>query len=80
MEKTTNELAMEVKNLRVALSDLHLKHKSLANEVQSHRDTYAKNKAQLKHLAGSIFDVCGKIYLFNNFNESTLNYSVYLWP
>lgn len=54
MEKTTNDLRMEVKNLRVALSDLHLKHKSLANEVQSHRDTYAKNKAELKHLAGEL--------------------------
>lgn len=55
MEKTTNDLEMEVKNLRVALSDLHLKHRSLANEVQTHRDTYAKNKAELKHLEGSIF-------------------------
>ncbi|KAG9452990.1 hypothetical protein H6P81_005894 [Aristolochia fimbriata] len=50
MEKTINDLEVEVKNLRVALSDLHLKHRSLGNEVQKHRDTNAKNKAQIKLL------------------------------
>ncbi|XP_077236568.1 E3 ubiquitin-protein ligase BRE1-like 1 [Tasmannia lanceolata] len=54
MQKTTNALRMEVKNLRVALSDLHLKHRSLANELQCYRDTDAKNKAELKYLAGEL--------------------------
>ncbi|KAL6005066.1 ubiquitin-like modifier hub1 [Asimina triloba] len=52
--KTANDLEMEVKSLRVALSDLHLKHRSFLNEVQSHRDSDAKNKAQIKHLTGEL--------------------------
>jgi E3 ubiquitin-protein ligase BRE1 len=51
---TSNELEMELKNLRSGLSDLHLKHKSLAMELQNHRDADAKNKAELKHLKGNI--------------------------
>ncbi|XP_068634247.1 E3 ubiquitin-protein ligase BRE1-like 1 [Aristolochia californica] len=54
MEKTINDLEMEVRNLRMALSDLHLKHRSLGNEVQRYRDTNAKNKAQLKLLTGEL--------------------------
>ncbi|XP_058104401.1 E3 ubiquitin-protein ligase BRE1-like 1 isoform X3 [Magnolia sinica] len=54
MQKTTNGLEMDVKSLQVALSDLHLKHRLLMNEVQIHRDTNAKNKAKLKHLAGEL--------------------------
>ncbi|XP_068651432.1 E3 ubiquitin-protein ligase BRE1-like 1 [Aristolochia californica] len=54
MEKSINDLEMEVKNLRVALSDLHLKHRSLGSELQRYRDTNAKNKAQLKLLTGEL--------------------------
>ncbi|XP_077235379.1 histone mono-ubiquitination 1 isoform X2 [Tasmannia lanceolata] len=54
MKRTANNLEMEVKNLRVDLSEVHLKHRSLASEIQSHRDTDAKNKAELKHLIGEL--------------------------
>ena len=54
-QMTSNELETELKNLRSGLSDLHLKHKSLAMELQNHRDADAKNKAGLKHLKGNIF-------------------------
>lgn len=54
MEKTTNDLEMEVTNLHAAVSELLLKHHSLANEVQSHRDTYLKNKSEIKRLAGEL--------------------------
>ncbi|GFY92696.1 histone mono-ubiquitination 1 [Actinidia rufa] len=49
-QKLSTDLQKEVRNLRVALGDLHLKHKSLATELQCHRDTDAKNKAELKRL------------------------------
>lgn len=51
---TLSGLLTEVKNLRMALSDLHLNHKLLAREMQSHRDTDAKNKAELKWLTGEL--------------------------
>ncbi|XP_059633890.1 E3 ubiquitin-protein ligase BRE1-like 1 [Cornus florida] len=53
-QKTSTDLKTEVKNLRVALGDLHLKHKSLAREVQNRRDTDAKDKAELKRLRGEL--------------------------
>ncbi|KAB5569032.1 hypothetical protein DKX38_002825 [Salix brachista] len=53
-QMTSNELEMELKNLRSGLSDLHLKHKSLAMELQNHRDADAKNKAELNHLKGEL--------------------------
>ncbi|GMI74091.1 REDUCED DORMANCY 4, histone mono-ubiquitination 1 [Hibiscus trionum] len=48
------ELESEIKNLRTAISDIHLKHRSLARQLQSHRDTDAKNKADLKRLKGEL--------------------------
>lgn len=54
-QKSLIELPSEVKNLRLELSDLHLKHKSLARELQSRQDTDAKNKAELKRLRGNFF-------------------------
>lgn len=51
-QNKTGDLEKEVKNLRLVISDLHLKHRSLAREMQSHRDTDAKNKADLKRLRG----------------------------
>ncbi|XP_031502326.1 E3 ubiquitin-protein ligase BRE1-like 1 [Nymphaea colorata] len=53
-EKTVNDLRMEVRSLKVALGDLHLKHRSLSNEVYSSRDTNAKNKLELKRLTGEL--------------------------
>ncbi|KAL6981293.1 ubiquitin-like modifier hub1 [Sarracenia purpurea var. burkii] len=52
-KKLFTDLLTEVRTLRVVLGDLHLKHKSLSKELQCHRDTDAKNKAELKHLRGS---------------------------
>ncbi|GMI98274.1 REDUCED DORMANCY 4, histone mono-ubiquitination 1 [Hibiscus trionum] len=49
-QKAFSDLESEVKNLRLAIGDIHLKHRSLARELQSHRDTDAKNKAELKRL------------------------------
>ncbi|CAK7347813.1 unnamed protein product [Dovyalis caffra] len=54
VQTTSNELEKELKNLRLGISDLHLKHKSLARELQNHRDIDAKNKAELKHLKGEL--------------------------
>lgn len=46
------DLQAEVKKLRLAVGNLHLKHKSLAAEFQGNRDTDTKNKADLKGLKG----------------------------
>ncbi|GMI80790.1 hypothetical protein HRI_001748300 [Hibiscus trionum] len=48
------ELESEIKNLRTAIYVIHLKHGSLARQLQSHRDTDAKNKADLKQLKGEL--------------------------
>ncbi|KAK2991102.1 hypothetical protein RJ640_021566 [Escallonia rubra] len=53
-EKTSANIGTEVKSLRLAIGDLHLKHKSLVREMQSHWDIDAKNKAELKHLRGEL--------------------------
>ncbi|XP_061355965.1 E3 ubiquitin-protein ligase BRE1-like 1 [Gastrolobium bilobum] len=52
--KLSIDLEVEVKNLRLALSELHLKHKSLASDFQIQRDLDAKNKADLKRLRGDL--------------------------
>lgn len=50
-----SDLLTEVRNTRMATLKLHLKHKSLAGELQRHRDSDAKNKADLKRLKGISF-------------------------
>ncbi|XP_035540989.1 E3 ubiquitin-protein ligase BRE1-like 1 isoform X1 [Juglans regia] len=49
-QKTSHNLVKEVKKLRMEFSDLHLKHKSLARELQRRQDIHVKNKAEMKHL------------------------------
>lgn len=48
--KSSNDSVVEVKSLRSALSDLHLKHKSLVRELRKHQDSDVKNKAELRYL------------------------------
>ncbi|GMJ01421.1 REDUCED DORMANCY 4, histone mono-ubiquitination 1 [Hibiscus trionum] len=59
------ELESEVKNLRVAISDIHLKHRSLARELQSNRDTDAKSKAELKRLKGEFESAVAELQEIN---------------
>ncbi|OIS98648.1 e3 ubiquitin-protein ligase bre1-like 1 [Nicotiana attenuata] len=54
LQKSSNDLHVGVKNLRQAINELHLKHRSLAGALQSHKDTDAKNKAELKRLRGEL--------------------------
>ncbi|CAB4269474.1 unnamed protein product [Prunus armeniaca] len=53
-QKTSSDFKNEVKNLRLAFSDMFVKHKLLARELQSHRDMDAKNKAELRRLKGEL--------------------------
>ncbi|XP_039027527.1 E3 ubiquitin-protein ligase BRE1-like 1 [Hibiscus syriacus] len=53
-QKASSELESEVKNLRLAIGDVHLKHRSMVRELQSHSDIDAKNKAELKRLKGEL--------------------------
>ena len=62
-QKASSELESEVKSLRLAIGDILLKHRSLARELQSHRDIDAKNKAKLKRLKGNLLYVV-RIRLF----------------
>ncbi|KAL3649417.1 ubiquitin-like modifier hub1 [Castilleja foliolosa] len=50
----SSDLHAEIKNLRISVLKLHLKHRDLAGELQSHRDTDVKNKADLKRLKGEL--------------------------
>ncbi|GFP80931.1 E3 ubiquitin-protein ligase bre1-like 1 [Phtheirospermum japonicum] len=50
----SSDLHVEIKNLRISVLKLHLKHRHLAGELQSHRDTDAKNKSDLKCLKGEL--------------------------
>ncbi|KAK6140577.1 hypothetical protein DH2020_025684 [Rehmannia glutinosa] len=50
----SSDLQTQIKNLRIAVLKLHLKHRNLAGELQSHRDADAKNKADLKRLKGEL--------------------------
>lgn len=52
------DLAVQLKNSRALLGELHLKHRLLARELQSHRDIDAKNKAELKRLKGIYGNSC----------------------
>ncbi|KAL8091915.1 hypothetical protein AgCh_034254 [Apium graveolens] len=52
--QNTSSNLEEVKTLRLLISDLYLKHRTLSRELQSHRDIDAKNKANLKHLKGEL--------------------------
>lgn len=82
--KESCELVAEVKNLRLALSELHLKHKSVARELQSCRDIDAKSKAELKQLKGiiplytaeSYFNKC--TYLMQDL-WSIRSYLLFIW-
>ncbi|EPS67687.1 hypothetical protein M569_07087, partial [Genlisea aurea] len=50
----SGDVHTKARDLRIAVLKLHLKHKSLAAELQDRRDTEAKNKAHLKHLKGEV--------------------------
>ncbi|KNA15369.1 hypothetical protein SOVF_098820 [Spinacia oleracea] len=53
----SNDMLAKVKNLRSALNDLHLKHKSLASELRKHEDGDFKNKAELSSFRGDLESV-----------------------
>ncbi|KAB2070319.1 hypothetical protein ES319_A08G148000v1 [Gossypium barbadense] len=53
-QKTSIELESDVKNLRLAIGDIHLKHRSVVRVLQNHSDIDAKNKAELKRLKGEL--------------------------
>lgn len=60
-QKASNDLKMEVKNLRSAFGDILVKHKGLARELQSRWDIEAKNKAEIKRLKGELETTLGEL-------------------
>ncbi|XP_076920914.1 E3 ubiquitin-protein ligase BRE1-like 1 isoform X1 [Bidens hawaiensis] len=48
------ELQKEVQNIRIAIDDAHLTHRSILKQLQFHRDTDAKNKSRLRLLRGEL--------------------------
>ncbi|KAJ6849638.1 E3 ubiquitin-protein ligase BRE1-like 1 [Iris pallida] len=61
LQKTANDLQVEVRNFQVALRDLHLKHRILADKVQNHRDIDAKHKATYKRLAVDLTETVAEL-------------------
>ncbi|KAL9228837.1 hypothetical protein vseg_004374 [Gypsophila vaccaria] len=53
-QKASNDLAIEVKNMRSTVSNLLLNHRSLAMELRKHQDSDLKSKAELKYLLGDL--------------------------
>ncbi|XP_051134328.1 E3 ubiquitin-protein ligase BRE1-like 1 [Andrographis paniculata] len=64
--EVSSDLQTEVKKLRMMVLKLHLEHRSLAKEVQSHRDIDARNKASLKHLEGELESTLAELQESNN--------------
>ncbi|KAM5554572.1 E3 ubiquitin-protein ligase BRE1-like 1 [Rosa sericea] len=60
-QRASNDLKMEVKNLRLAFSDILLKHRGLARELQNRWDIEAKNKAEIKRLKGELETTLGEL-------------------
>lgn len=54
LQKSVENLRVEVRSLIMGVNDLHLKHRLLASNIQNHRDLDAKLKAEQKHLAGEL--------------------------
>ncbi|CAH9083731.1 unnamed protein product [Cuscuta epithymum] len=52
--EASHDLLKKLKNLRQAVNELHVKHRTLAGALQSHRDADAKNEAELKCLRGEL--------------------------
>ncbi|KAK9757792.1 hypothetical protein RND81_01G186100 [Saponaria officinalis] len=53
-QEASNDLAIEVKNLRSTVSNLLLNHRSLARELRKHQDGDLKSKTELKYLRGDL--------------------------
>ena len=53
LQKSLSDLNVRVKNIIQTINELHLKHQSLASAMHNHRDTDAKNKAELNCLKGN---------------------------
>ncbi|XP_062001655.1 E3 ubiquitin-protein ligase BRE1-like 1 [Rosa rugosa] len=60
-QRASNDLKMEVTNLRLAFSDILLKHRGLARELQNRWDIEAKNKAEIKRLKGELETTLGEL-------------------
>ncbi|RAL38752.1 hypothetical protein DM860_013433 [Cuscuta australis] len=52
--ESSHDLLMEVKTLRHAVNELHVKHRTFAGVLQSRGDTDAKNEAELKRVRGEL--------------------------
>lgn len=52
--KIIQDLEVEVRNFLMAVGDLHLKHRSVADDLLNRQDVDLINKAECKRLAGTI--------------------------
>ncbi|THU73259.1 hypothetical protein C4D60_Mb04t20910 [Musa balbisiana] len=59
--KTAKDLEVEIRKFLMAVSDLHLKHRLLADNVQNHRDVDIKNKAECKRLAEELANTVSEL-------------------
>ncbi|KAL0913008.1 hypothetical protein M5K25_016437 [Dendrobium thyrsiflorum] len=54
LQKSVDELRIEIRNLIMGVNDLHLKHRHLASRIQNDRNMNAKFKAEQKRLTGAL--------------------------
>ncbi|KAL9259499.1 E3 ubiquitin-protein ligase BRE1-like 1-like protein [Drosera capensis] len=64
-KSTSNDVVHDVKNLRLAFNDLHLKQRAATKEVCEHQDNSIKNNAELKWLRGELESVGEELHESN---------------
>ncbi|GAB2224302.1 hypothetical protein Drorol1_Dr00005055 [Drosera rotundifolia] len=64
-KSTSNDVVHDVKNLRLAFNDLHLKHRAATKEMCEHQDNSIKNNAELKWLRGELESVGKELHESN---------------
>ncbi|KAL9252735.1 E3 ubiquitin-protein ligase BRE1-like 1-like protein [Drosera capensis] len=64
-KSTSNDVVHDVKILRLAFNDLHLKHRAATKEMCEHQDNSIKNNAELKWLRGELESVGKELHKSN---------------
>ncbi|XP_042388910.1 E3 ubiquitin-protein ligase BRE1-like 1 isoform X1 [Zingiber officinale] len=84
--KVIQNLEVEVRNFLVAVGDLHLKHRSMTDDLLNHQDIDLKNKAECKRLAEELASTVAELEENNcrisklKLHKSTTQSSYFLFP
>ncbi|XP_042393673.1 E3 ubiquitin-protein ligase BRE1-like 1 isoform X2 [Zingiber officinale] len=84
--KVIQNLEVEVRNFLVAVGDLHLKHRSVTDDLLNHQDIDLKNKAECKRLAEELASTVAELEENNcrisklKLHKGTTQSSYFLFP